>query len=374
MPSAEPLRILYLVPDLTDPAVERRIAMLRAGGARVEVAGFHRKPWTRDVEGFTPLGQTHDADLVQRMRAVGAWLVRPRRLAALARDCDVILARNLEMLVLARFARLLRGDRHKLVYECLDIHGAMLGSGAKTRVLRAIEEALLRSCALLIVSSPAFVREYFEKVHARLPAIHLLENKLLGLDGAPTPRDAVRAPGHPWRIGWFGMIRCRRSLELLTALTATLSGRVEVVIRGRPTLAVFPDFEAEISGRAGVRFEGPYRPQELPDHYGAVDFVWGMDFYEAGQNSAWLLPNRLYEGGAFNVPALAQEGVETARWLQSHDTGVVLADPAADLIGFFQSVTESDHADLRRRAERVPRPALICDEAECRTLVDTLRP
>ena len=36
------LHILYLVHDLSDPAVRRRVIMLQAGGAKVTVAGFRR--------------------------------------------------------------------------------------------------------------------------------------------------------------------------------------------------------------------------------------------------------------------------------------------------------------------------------------------
>ena len=36
------LHVLYLVHDLFDPAVRRRVMMLRAGGAKVTLAGFRR--------------------------------------------------------------------------------------------------------------------------------------------------------------------------------------------------------------------------------------------------------------------------------------------------------------------------------------------
>ena len=46
-----------------------------------------------------------------------------------ARVPDVILARNLEMLMLGRRAMAALSPRPRLVYELLDIHRAMLGSG-----------------------------------------------------------------------------------------------------------------------------------------------------------------------------------------------------------------------------------------------------
>lgn len=368
------LKILYLAPDLTDPAVDRRMTMFQAGGAEIRLAGFHRKPWTGDEGDITALGQTRDADLNQRLRAVLRWLLRPADLRTLVAGRDVIVARNLEMLMLGVWARLLAFGRPTLIFECLDIHAAMLGSGVKSKLLRAIEGLLLTFCRRLIVSSPAFLTAYFDKVHPGHPPALLVENKILALEGLTTPAVADTAAGPVWTIGWFGMIRCRRSLDLLKALTRSLPGKVEVLIRGRPTAAVFPDFAGELEGQVGVRFEGAYTAQDLASLYAKVDFVWAMDFYEAGQNSTWLLPNRLYEGGAFNVPALAQAGVETSHWLQKQDSGVIFQDPDNDLSPFFAGLSVDAYAKLARRAAAVPRDALICDREACVALVGALRP
>lgn len=347
--------------------------MLTSGGADVDVAGFHRRPWP-PTPGVTPLGQTRDADLGQRMRAVAGRLLRPHTLARLLKGRDLILARNLEMLVLARFGRLFAGTRTPIVYECLDIHASLLGAGLRSRLLRRVEGVLLTGCDRLIVSSPAFTAEYFHRVHPGHPPAILLENRVLALDRPASRSRPQRPDGPPWRIGWFGMIRCKKSLTLLANLARALPGQIEVVIRGRPTAAVFDDFEEIVSALPGVRFEGPYSPADLPDHYAAVDFVWGMDFYEAGLNSSWLLPNRLYEGGAADLPILAQAGVETGRWLQAHGTGVVFDDPETGLVDFFRTLTGPDYDRLREVAARVPREALVCDENGCRALVDALRP
>ncbi|TIW13849.1 MAG: glycosyl transferase family 1, partial [Mesorhizobium sp.] len=50
------LHVLYLVHDVSDPAVRRRIIMLKAGGAQVTLAGFRRiaSP-VADVEGLRPI-------------------------------------------------------------------------------------------------------------------------------------------------------------------------------------------------------------------------------------------------------------------------------------------------------------------------------
>ena len=56
------LHVLYLVHDVSDPAVRRRVKMLRAGGARITLAGFRRTPSPiADIDGLVPV------DVIQKL-------------------------------------------------------------------------------------------------------------------------------------------------------------------------------------------------------------------------------------------------------------------------------------------------------------------
>ncbi|TIV45163.1 MAG: glycosyl transferase family 1, partial [Mesorhizobium sp.] len=84
------------------------------------------------------------------------------------------------------------------------------------------------------------------------------------------------------RIGWFGALRCRRSLELVADFTRRQAGRFEVVLRGRPALSEFPDFHGFVEAEPWLSFEGPYRnPEDMAAIYGQVHFSWAIDFFEA---------------------------------------------------------------------------------------------
>ncbi|MBN9550453.1 MAG: glycosyl transferase family 1, partial [Alphaproteobacteria bacterium] len=101
------LHVLYLVHDVSDPAVRRRVQMLKAGGARVTLAGFRRTTSpVVEIEGIEPvdLGATRDGRFAQRLGAVARAAVSiGAKLGAMPRP-DLIIARNLEMLALARRA------------------------------------------------------------------------------------------------------------------------------------------------------------------------------------------------------------------------------------------------------------------------------
>lgn len=361
--------IFYLVHDLNDPAVGRRVRMLRDGGAALVLAGFHRGAPSCEVEGVdaTPLGQTFDGDLRQRLLAVLGQALRPWRLMKLARRADAVMARNLEMLLLARIAGL--GRAMPLTYECLDIHRSLLGQGLASRLLRGLEGALLRGVDRVIVSSPAFSSDYFGRLPNATQTLRIVENKVYAPHGGPAPVAAEILGGPPWRIGWFGMIRCRQSLAILARLTEALPGRVEVEIRGRPSPAEFEDFAALTTAMPGVTFLGSYEAEDLAALYDGVHFVWGLDFFEEGLNSRWLLPNRLYEGGARDRPIIAQAEVETGRWLARRDCGVLLVAVENDLLRFFEGLTADAYADLAKRSAAVPRRDLIADAQDSRELV-----
>jgi succinoglycan biosynthesis protein ExoL len=276
--------------------------------------------------------------------------------------------------------RLLRGiskryaPEAKLVYECLDIHRMLLAERPDGVLLRALESKLWRQVDLLITSSPAFVRNYFTPRGFAAP-IRLVENKVLDLDEDYLRTVAPkRRSNPPWRIGWFGMIRCRKSLEILSSVARELGGAVEVVIRGRPSRTVFPDFDEAIAREPHVKYLGPYRnPADLGEIYGDVHFVWAVDYYESGQNSAWLLPNRIYEGTFYGAVPIGLAKVETGAWLKEHAVGVVANEPLqASLIGFFRSLDEGGYADLAKAVAALPRKTLVADREDCRELVEVV--
>ena len=209
------------------------------------------------------LGQTSDARMLSRAGSVVGALAGVFAWSRGVAGAEVVMARNLEMLVLAWVARSIAAPRSILAYEVLDVHRLMLGAGLVSRALRWLERRLLRATSKLVVSSPAFLTGYFEAFGQPLPAVVLLENKVPSLDGPPA-RPGPRPPGPPWRIAWCGIIRCQRSLDTLAALAAHAPGLVEIEIRGRPWREAFRDFDAQVAASPGVSFLGPYVPDDLP--------------------------------------------------------------------------------------------------------------
>jgi succinoglycan biosynthesis protein ExoL len=374
------LRVLYFVHDLADPAVRRRVMMLEAGGAAVMLAGFRRMAAIpTELQRLKPidLGRTADGKFAQRLKAVAvAAMALGRKLKGVERP-DIIIGRNLEMLALAVRARSLFAADIPIVYECLDVHRLLLGENSMSRAMRGAERALGRKASLLMTSSPAFVRDYFRRFDQIDAPVALLENKVLELVEQPSSFDvhpALPNEGDPWVIGWFGVLRCRKSLELLSEFTRKMEGRFELVLRGRPAYSQFADFDGFVAAEPFMRFEGAYRnPEDLQDIYGAVHFAWAIDFFEEGLNSDWLLPNRLFEGCRYGVVPVAMRQTETGRFLSERHIGLLLGEASpAGLIECLGSMDPDAYARVRGRILAEDRSTWVCDLRDCRALVALL--
>ncbi|MBB4231846.1 succinoglycan biosynthesis protein ExoA [Rhizobium mongolense] len=372
------LKVLYLAHDLADPAVRRRVLMLTEGGASVTLSGFRRgENALAAVNGLTPieLGRTVDAKFGQRMGAVAKAVVGLRGLLNGVERPDVIIGRNLEALAVAERASHLFGGV-PIVYECLDIHRLLVNDGITGRAVRRAEAYFGRDAKLILTSSPAFIANYFVPRSALKAPIMLVENKVLALNGMPeaTPLRLPPNEGEPWKIGWFGALRCRKSLQLLADFSRRMNGRVRIVLRGRPAYSEFEDFDAFVANEPYLSFEGPYKnPEDLPTIYSDVHFSWAIDFFEEGLNSSWLLPNRIYEGCLHGSVPIALAGTETARFLSRKDIGLTLHDASVEsLEALFEGLAGERYATLAAAVAAEDRKSWLADRSDCRALVDNL--
>ncbi len=241
----------------------------------------------------------------------------------------------------------------------------MTGSGIVSRVLRAIERLVLDRTDLLVTTSPGFVREYFVPVQHFTGDVFLLENKVYPGNRLPAAA-ATSAPadgGNPWVIGCFGALRCRRSLEIMHALATRLGPRIRIVLRGYPAGTIADEFDTLLGNLPNLTFGGSYfYPDELAGMYQEIDFNWAFDMADPNGNSAWLLPNRIYEGGAFGVPAIAATATETGRWVDRHQLGWTFSEPLEEsLTRFFESLTLADWQAVKSRCVAHPRTAFTGD-------------
>lgn len=353
-------RIAFFGHDAADAAVRRRVRGFLDDGLGVTGFMMHRRdPGLLDWDNVD-LGETRDGAFLQRIRQVFAGARR----AAAARDklaaADVIYARNLDMLACAFLAKRRAGLDTPVIYESLDVHRLLTRTDAIGAAMRWLEQSLLKRSAGLVVSSPGFIRNHFEKRYPGDFRAFVVENRL-----APGAQYGARAcdrkseaahTAQPLRLGWVGNLRCRRSLDLLCQLADQFPDSLEVRLHGLPSRSEIPVFEPVIDARMNMTYFGRYRsPEDLAGIYDGLDVVWAGDFMEAGYNSVWLLPNRIYEGGYYCTPSIAPAGTETAAWLERHACGFILEEPLERSLPELIGRLVADRAPIAARAAALAR-------------------
>ncbi|MHA3914935.1 glycosyltransferase [Halovulum sp. GXIMD14793] len=366
-------RVVVMGYDVTEASQIRTIRWLQSAGCEVQSFCFRRDNMNAGFQPDWPdicLGQQHNHRLWQRVLHLprAAWVLYQHRAAI--RRADVIVARNLDLTLLALFARMVSRSRARVIYQCLDIHGIFTRHGWAGRLARWTERRALARIDRLVVSSPGFLRSYFGAVQGFNGDVCLVENGVFW-PATPTPRPAPtpRAPG-PLRLGWVGTLRCPATLKLLAAAAGQLGAAIEVHLHGAVHRHVLPDFDDVIGGCPNIHYHGLYRyPEGLATAYEHLDLVWAQDLWQRGANSDWLLPNRVYEAGYFGVPGLAVAGTETARFLDGQGFVIEAATPEA-LINWLHSVDLAVIAAARTRLLSRPAEQFCLSAEDALTMLD----
>lgn len=326
-----------------------------------EVTGFmmRRTNMNPDFEPFWDNVHLYQAENESMLRRLGVVIGSIFKLLA-HRDklagADVIVARNLDMLTIAVAARVFVRPQPPVIYECLDIHGLMTNPGLKGRIARAVERHLLARTKALIVSSPAFMREYFLPVQNWRGMFTLVENKLWIEEGGPgrplPPRGEMAGEWteeRPLRLSWVGTLRCANSLAILAEAADRMGPRLQVALHGIVHDHAIPDFHEILAARPNMTWHGAYDyPDGLAGIYEASDLVWSQDLWQWGTNSTWLLPNRIYEASYFGCPSIAVDGSETGRRVADGLGWTIPVAEAGALCALLEQLSPSDVMNKRR--------------------------
>lgn len=335
--------------DVNEISQIRRIRALIALGYGVHSFTMRRQNMNADFAPDWPnthLYETQNEALLKRVGVVVGSILKMVRHRTRLRQANLIIARNMDMLAIAVAAKWIAGAKAPIIYECLDIHGSLTGQGTKSKLMRGAERVLLRAVALVAVSSPGFIRNYFEPIQGYRGQFAIWENKIAS--GAPLPvRPKTRGPvpqGGPLRLGWVGTIRCAATLEILTQLAAQMGTAIDIHIFGVIHHHVLPGFDGKVAACPNITVHGPYTyPDDLPALYSRFDVVWSQDLWQRGENSDWLLPNRIYEASWAGCPSIAVTGTETGRRVVEDGLGWAIgtADAAA-LQTLLESLSPSE--------------------------------
>ena len=352
-------KIAYFAGDATNPTVRLRIRSFIKQGAEVVGFTFRRDKFHRDFVPFwenVPLGQTTDRNYLRRLLSnmVGFFRIIANRKQL--SDTDIMYARLFDAAFLAMLVRGLLRPSARLVYEIEDVQAVFFRKTIVGRIFRFLERRILANADLVVVPSPGFVDGYLEPFQTYDGPVFLLENRIQ-LDEVPSGSEhrpkAVKWKEiqDRWVIGWFGTLRCEKSMRYLEEIAERMGEKVLIYTRGHPTETGLERYLEIVNRHPNWIYEGEYTmPEDLEELYGQVHFTWCMDFLDEGGNSNLLLACRMYHGGYFgSVPIMTKES-RMADHLKpygiGHTVGGHIPDEVCDLL---QEISWEDYVNERDR-------------------------
>jgi len=181
---------------------------------------------------------------------------------------------------------------------------------------------------LVVTTSSQFIEDYY--LHERglmLKNYIELENKVHPVAGdlKTTKNDKLKIENRIV-VGYFGMIRCQRSLELIKQLQEK-SDRFYFIFRGVLMPSVKERWENDIMNIPNSSFLGSYNsPENLAYMYNEIDMSWIMYPFSEKKigNWKWAKTNRYYEAGYYKTPMIASENTQDAIRVTKLGTGIAL--------------------------------------------------
>jgi succinoglycan biosynthesis protein ExoL len=317
------MRFIFFLPVLFDAHYKKRINKLEEAGINLKIIGFERnhyadKSWKYPTQS---IGYIEHGKYLSRIPSfIKSIFIMHREV----KEADVLYCFNIETLFIGWLSLLFSSSQTKLVYDVADIREIFVGSNLLSGILRKVESFLVKKTEVVVVTSPDYIEGYFHGVLGlHSSEFYVIENKLDA--NTPVKHNISLESGadvydnNQVTIGYFGIIRCNHSLQVLNQLADKAAGKIKIYIRG-----IFMDTEKlkEIILQSNhVEFGGPFvSPVDLADMYKKIDISW-LAQYHYKTNVKWARTNRFYQACFFECPMITQVGTQDYIQMKKFDIG-----------------------------------------------------
>lgn len=356
--NASSLRILYALPTVGHPRDSKRIAMLQNMGFQVEAIAFERK----SHKGRMPTCSVKIVGVIDH----GRYLKRMIKMMAASpsvrraiKSNDVVYASGPDMALFCLASGM--GLCRPIILEVGDVRDLQTADGFRSRLIWTMDKYTADSCHLLISTARGFIDDYYRQwVGTATPAL-IIENKLESSDVAERNRiqqnpilQGVPLADRPLRIGYFGLLRCEQSWQVLTSLAKRRPKDVEIVVAGYP---IYPaDLPLQAEKYSNVVYKGKYRsPDDLPSLYHGIDLTWVVYPNRNGWGFRWARTNRFYESCFYQKPMISRSGSADAVEIQRYGVGLIIENNDTDeIVDALSNITPEDMDLWRKNLAQVP--------------------
>ena len=315
--------ILCFCPVVGDTKDAKRIDILQKAGFDVTVIAFNREFFVSRLPKceIVILESIENGKYGKRL---GKMLKSLLRLRQYVKKCDIIYAMSPDLAIMAFIAS---GGKKPLVLDLADIRRIQVSSSISGKLVRMVDRFLATRCKLIVVTSKGFITEYYSKtLKKEIKNYFLLENKVDYRIPPPAYSEPVLG-GKKLRIGYFGVLRDKWTIQFLNELLVKFPGKYEVYAAGINMLYDLDITELEEKVE-DFHFIGPYKsPDDLEKLYAKVDVIaifypeypFNRNWYEA---SRICRSNRFYEACFFRKPMLSFSFCEDGKEINNLKIGL----------------------------------------------------
>jgi succinoglycan biosynthesis protein ExoL len=339
-------KILFASSTIGAPIFSKRISMIKKAGYYVDAITFDRKEHKGRVPDceINTLAEIEDGKYVKRFFIM---LMVIKKIREKIRKTDLIYAAGGDIALIIHIANF--GLKRKVIMEVSDIREIQTDDTYKGDVYRIIDKIIAKKSSAIIATAPGFINEYYKKwLNVKKKSL-IIENKLdYEIKGIKFCEDYKRGEDLLLRkkikIGYFGILRCKKTLEILHTIAETNKDNIEIVIAGTPTAIVGYMQNIKISNN--LKYLGPFKsPDDLPCLYNQIDLVWACYPFpeKKSWNWRWARTNRYYECCYFKKPMIVLEESGDADDVRMYDIGkIIYNDDVRHIVKQINEITIND--------------------------------
>lgn len=357
--------ILCALRIIGDAKDSKRIAMFQKLGFEVKVIAFQREYHQGKLPNceIINLGTIKNGKYFQRIFKMISHINTMR--AALSQS-SIVYCTGPDIALFTIVSNI--GLRIPMVLEVGDLRKIQVIRSLFGLIVNQIDKFVVRRIKLLIVTAPGFIDSYYKRWLLPETLTLLLENKL----EKQIVGDTNYLPDHKFsnsdliRIGYFGIIRCEWSWEIIKNLAST--NRFQITIAGASILDV--DIKKESESINNINYLGSYRsPDDLMQLYNQVDLIWACYPSPKETNKRWreaqliCRSNRFYESCNFKKPLITFDGSGDSVDIKKYNIGLILGNKKdKEIINEINSI-ESNHLKIwSKNMENIPESVYVYSE------------
>ncbi len=348
------IKILVALQVIGHPRDSKRVDMLKQAGFTVNAAAFERdyhkgRALTCPVE---VLGKVENGKYFKRFFMMLKAIPKMRKQI---KNSHVVYASGADMAMMAILAGI--SLNKQLVLEVGDIRKIQVSKSIGGFVSRLVDKWIASKSSFIVVTATGFIEWYYRQWLKLEPEFVLIENKLES-GSIKNFSNKNMEVSDKITIGYFGVLRCEWSCEMLAKIALSYPNKVNIVIAGIKQVNF--DLESTSKKLSNFKFLGTYKsPDGLAELYNQVDIVWSCypppndiqtDWWKA---QAICRSNRFYESCYFKTPLISINGSGDAEVIKKFGIGLIIDNFDIDYLSksiceitpkqYFQWKTNMEH-------------------------------